>query len=78
MRLLLYQLRPLLLEQEGLGQALKMRLKTVEERMGIAVTYYSEAALELPVDIEIELYYLAIEALNNYNGPRKLDTEKRN
>lgn len=66
MRLLLYELRAPLLEREGLAQAIDSRLNLVERRSGIAVNYeLSPAQLELPKTVEVELYQLAIEALNN-------------
>jgi signal transduction histidine kinase len=65
MRLLVYQLRPLALEQEGLVVALKQRLDTVERRAGVRSTVEVEGALLLPSSVEAELYRIAMEALNN-------------
>jgi len=66
MRLLLYELRAPLLEREGLVQAIDSRLNLVERRSGLQVNYeVSPAQPELPKTIELELYRLAIEALNN-------------
>ena len=67
MRLLLYELRPEALEQEGLIRTLERRLDAVERRAGMTatVTYEAGAGLELPHALERELYYLAMEALNN-------------
>jgi signal transduction histidine kinase len=67
MRLLLYELRPAALEQEGLIRTLEQRFDSVERRAGMTATmaYQAEAGLELPQILERELYYLTIEALNN-------------
>jgi PAS domain S-box-containing protein len=65
MRLLLYELLPLALEQEGLVQALHQRFNTVERRAGLAVSYQAEEGLDLPRPVERHLYHIAIEALNN-------------
>jgi PAS domain S-box-containing protein len=67
MRLLLYELRPAALEQEGLIRTLEQRFDSVERRAGMTATvaYQADAGLELPQILERELYYLTIEALNN-------------
>jgi signal transduction histidine kinase len=67
MRLLLYELRPAVLEQEGLVRTLEQRLDAVERRAGMkaSVTYQAPEGLEMPQALERELYYLTIEALNN-------------
>jgi len=67
MRLLLYELRPEALEQEGLIRTLERRFDTVERRAGMTATALYEApdGLELPQAVERELYYLIMEALNN-------------
>jgi signal transduction histidine kinase len=67
MRLLLYELRPEVLEQEGLIRTLEQRFDLVERRAGIkaALILQAQDGLELPPALERELYYLAIEALNN-------------
>jgi PAS domain S-box-containing protein len=67
MRLLLYELRPSALEQQGLIRTLEQRFDAVERRAGMnaTVAYESPDGLELPQALERELYYLTIEALNN-------------
>jgi signal transduction histidine kinase len=67
MRLLVYELRPAALEQEGLLRTLERRFNAVERRAGIHATVIYEVpyGLELPQALERELYYLTIEALNN-------------
>ncbi len=65
MRLLVYELRPLALESEGLIGALEQRLETVERRAGIQARVLVEGDVELAPDLEEELYRIAQEALNN-------------
>ncbi len=65
MRLLLYELRPSILEQEGLVQALNTRLGTVEQRVGVKAQFEVDGSIELSNYVEVELYRIAIEALNN-------------
>jgi signal transduction histidine kinase len=65
MRLLLYELRPSILEQEGLVRALSIRLDTVERRVGIKVQFQADEFVRLSKHVEGELYRIAIEALNN-------------
>lgn len=65
MRLLVYQLRPVVLEQEGLVNALQQRLDTVERRAGVKVNLKADPQLKLPKQAEEGLYWIALEALNN-------------
>ncbi|MFC2045894.1 sensor histidine kinase [Chloroflexota bacterium] len=65
MRLLVYELRPLALESEGLIGALEQRLETVERRAGIQARVLVEGDVELAPELEEELYGIAQEALNN-------------
>jgi len=65
MRLLILELRPPLLEQEGLVGALKKRLDAVEQRVGIEARVVMEDFIEIPPLVEEELYWIAQEALNN-------------
>jgi signal transduction histidine kinase len=65
MRLLLYQLRPPVLEQEGLVGALQKRLDTVEGRAGVEVRFLVEGEIELTAEEEEAFYGIAQEALNN-------------
>jgi signal transduction histidine kinase len=65
MRLLVYQLRPLVLKREGLVGALQERLDAVEKRAGIDSRLLVEGAIALPPSVEDELYRIAQEALNN-------------
>ena len=65
MRLLLYELRPAVLDSEGLVSALQNRIETVDERLGIKVDLQADALPELPSFMEDALYHIALEALNN-------------
>ena len=65
MRLLVHELRPPVLETEGLVGALQQRLDAVEGRSGVETRLRVEGTLELPAPVEEELYRIAQEALNN-------------
>jgi signal transduction histidine kinase/DNA-binding response OmpR family regulator len=65
MRVLVYELRPLVLEQVGLLGALQGRLDAVERRASVDASFQVQGALNLPARVEAELYYIALEALNN-------------
>lgn len=65
MRLLVYELRPQILERDGLAAALKERLETVENRTGVETSLAVEGSGLVPELIEAELFRIAQEALNN-------------
>jgi signal transduction histidine kinase len=65
MRLLVYELRPLTLERDGLASALKQRLEAVEGRAGVETSLIIEGSGLVPEHIDAELYRIAQEALNN-------------
>jgi signal transduction histidine kinase len=67
MRLLVYELRPLALADEGLVGALQQRLEAVEGRSGVHTRFLVEppGEVELPAELEKELYRITQEALNN-------------
>jgi len=65
MRLLVYELRPLALEQDGLLQTVQKRLDAVERRAGVKAHLIADAHTDLPLDVERELYHIIQEALNN-------------
>ncbi|NJN94428.1 MAG: PAS domain S-box protein [Anaerolineales bacterium] len=65
MRLLVYELRPLDLEQEGLVGALHRRLSTVEGRAQITARLVADELPRLSSPVETALYRIAQEALNN-------------
>lgn len=65
MRLLIYQLRPPALDEQGLIEALQTRLDAVERRAGIKVALQGDPGLHLPAPIKEAFYWVAEEALNN-------------
>jgi signal transduction histidine kinase len=65
MRLLVHELRPAQLEEEGLIRALQQRLDAVEQRAGIDGRLITRGTLNMPPSFEFELYRVAQEALNN-------------
>ncbi|MGD2147942.1 MAG: GAF domain-containing protein, partial [Anaerolineae bacterium] len=65
MRLLIFELRPSILESEGLVNALRARVEAVEERAGLEVDFRVEGETVLPTTVEEGLYRIAQEALNN-------------
>jgi signal transduction histidine kinase len=65
MRLLLYELRPANLQQEGLVRALELRLHAVARRANVRVDAKMDDIPPLPMDAEVNLYYVVEEALNN-------------
>ncbi len=65
MRLLVYELRPLVLQREGLVGALQQRLDAVEGRAGVEARLLVEGNVTLPKDVEEDLYRIVQEALNN-------------
>jgi signal transduction histidine kinase len=65
MRLLIFELRPPILEQKGLAAALEARLEAVEGRIGLKTQLRLEGEGQLSPDIQEGLYRIALEALNN-------------
>lgn len=66
MRLLVYELRPPDLEKEGLLGALHKRLNAVEKRAGVEARLITQDIdVDLPVELEENLYRIAQEALAN-------------
>ena len=65
MRLLVFELRPFMLETEGLASALRARLAAVEGRSGLKTEVLVEEERRLPIKVEEELYRIAQEGLNN-------------
>jgi signal transduction histidine kinase len=65
MRLLIHQLRPPVLDKEGLLAALQTRLSAVEGRAGLKTSLKADLTTRLPFAMEEGLYHIAQEALNN-------------
>lgn len=64
-RLLIFELRPPILESSGLAAALQARLDTVEARSGLAMRLNLQDVGRLAPTVETGLYRIAQEALNN-------------
>jgi len=65
MRLLIFELRPPLLQEAGLPAALQARLEAVEGRSSLHTELIVEGISRLPAALEQALYRIAQEALNN-------------
>lgn len=65
MRLFLYELNPIDLEKEGLLEAIRLRLASVEERSSIRARFVHRGRILLPKETEVALYYIVEESLNN-------------
>lgn len=65
MRLVLYQMQPIDLEQDGLVTVLHHRLAAVEGRADIQARLLADDDIYLTREKEVALYYIAQEALNN-------------
>jgi signal transduction histidine kinase len=65
MRLLIFELRPPILEERGLVAALQARLQAVEGRADLRVEFKTNLEERLPSDVEEGLYRISLEALNN-------------
>jgi signal transduction histidine kinase len=65
MKLAIFELRPPILEKEGLVNAIEARLRAVEKRTGVTAELGSSIQGRLSLHIEDGLYRIAQEALNN-------------
>jgi PAS domain S-box-containing protein len=65
LRLLIFELKPPVLEELGLLGAIEKRLEMVETRAGIQTEVKVEGEPEFREDIEIQLYWVIYEALSN-------------
>jgi signal transduction histidine kinase len=65
MRLLLYELRPSTLDEDGLVGAIENRLTAVEKRVGVSAQLQANLAVDLLPHVEECIYRIAQEALNN-------------
>jgi ligand-binding sensor domain-containing protein/signal transduction histidine kinase len=65
MRLLIFELRPTILTDQGLVAALRARLEAVEGRASLKTELHAEGKDRLPPQVEDGLYRIAVEALNN-------------
>ena len=65
MRTLIFELHPPMLEEEGLVAAMQARLAAVEARAGLDAEIHVKGERRVPLPIEEELFWIAVEALNN-------------
>jgi signal transduction histidine kinase len=65
MRWLVYELRPALVEELGLVEAVRRRLEMVERRAGVGVEFSAGEIGELDAELESAVYQIAQEALTN-------------
>jgi signal transduction histidine kinase len=65
MRMLIFELRPPVLAQEGLMAALQARLSAVEARAGLHTELKVEGEAHPSQRVDTELFWIAVEALNN-------------
>ena len=65
LRLRVFELRPSILESEGLVSALRQRLELVEQRSGVESELQVELSYALPAPVELAVYWIVQEALNN-------------
>lgn len=65
MRVLIFELHPPALKEQGLVAALQARLAAVEARTGLRAELQVQGDGQLPLAVEEELYWIAQEALNN-------------
>lgn len=65
MRLLVYEMRPSSLEEQGLAGALQSRLDAVERHAGIRARMHVDMTRSLSPAAQLQLYRVAEEALNN-------------
>ena len=76
MRLLVYELRPVTLDQKGLIGALKSRLEMVEKRALMETSLHVESGLLFSPKVETGLYGIAQEVLNNvlkHSGAKRVE-----
>jgi signal transduction histidine kinase len=64
-RLLIFELRPPILDEVGLTAALRIRIDAVESRSGLDYQLDLAEVERLPSPVETGLYRIALEALNN-------------
>jgi signal transduction histidine kinase len=64
-RLLIFELRPPILDEVGLATALQTRLEAVESRTGLNYQLDLVGVARLPSRVETGLYRITLEALNN-------------
>ena len=61
MRLLIFELRPPILDEAGLSAALQARLEMVEKRSGLKTEFRAEGSGQLPCEVEDGLYRVTLK-----------------
>ena len=74
LRLLIFELRPQVLKNEGLVSAIEARLDAVENRSGFQINFIVEGKNNLPYQLEQGFYYFALESLTNALKHAKADS----
>jgi signal transduction histidine kinase len=64
-RLLIFELHPPILEDQGLSAAIQVRLSSVEGRAGLQTDLDVHGERRLPLSQEEDIYRIVLEALNN-------------
>lgn len=80
LRLLVYELRPAVLAQEGLAGALRHRLEAVERRAGLKARLIDESTSRIPLTLKGHIFRIAQEALNHslkYGAARAVTVKVR-
>ena len=65
MRMLLMELRPAALAEVGLVDLLRQLSEAATSRAGFPVSYSADGVCTMPLDVQVALYRVAQEALNN-------------
>jgi signal transduction histidine kinase/ligand-binding sensor domain-containing protein len=73
LRLLIFELRPQILQKEGLTAAIEARLEAVENRSGVQIDYEVEGESHLAFHQEDGFYRIALEAMTNALKHAKAD-----
>jgi signal transduction histidine kinase len=65
LRMLIFELHPPVLQDEGLAAALRARLASVETRSGLQTELHIEGEETTALAVAEELFWIAVEAFNN-------------
>jgi signal transduction histidine kinase len=65
MRAMLLELRPAALEEAGLNQCLMRLTEATQARSGLPIRLTVKCDKDLPPEVQVSMYYIAQEALNN-------------
>jgi len=65
MRSLIFELRPVSLEKDGLAATLKKHIDTVRQNSNLNIAFNVEGYIKQPIEVEQSLYRIAQEAIHN-------------